>query len=203
MVKRKRADGKKADTKSRMVSTTIALLELQGYHATGLNQIIQESSTPKGSIYFHFPGGKEDLVMEAVLSAGESVRLKVLHALNSNEDLGKAIKEFILTISCELEKSDFRKGCPVAAVAVEVSATHDKLRAACEKVYESWFLLVKERFLKAGLDIESAESWTTLVWSAIEGSLILSRNQRSTRPLNIVANQFEVLISKPRILESF
>jgi TetR/AcrR family transcriptional regulator, lmrAB and yxaGH operons repressor len=188
---------RKSSSKGRMLEATVALLELQGYHATGLNQITQESSTPKGSLYFHFPGGKEQLVAEAIQLAGQAVREKVEKALDSNSSLGEAIKAFILVIACELEDSDFRRGCPVATVAMEASAVHSKLRIACEEVYASWFELVKKRLLASGMSEEAAESWTTLIWSAIEGSLLLSRNSRSTKPLETVAVQISFLLSNP------
>lgn len=178
-----------------MIETTVSLLELQGYHATGLNQILEESSAPKGSLYFHFPGGKQELAVEAIVRAGEVVKAKVSKVLQEEADLGAAIKAFITTIACDLENSDFRKGCPVANVAVEASAMYDKLRSTCEKVYESWFLLVQERLLAAGLDEPAAETWTVFIWSAVEGALLLSRNRRSTVPLNIVAQQLETILS--------
>ncbi|MGJ3247673.1 MAG: TetR/AcrR family transcriptional regulator [Elainellaceae cyanobacterium] len=186
----------KSNTKARMLETTISLIELQGYHATGLNQIVQESSTPKGSLYFHFPSGKEQLAAEAILLAGKQVKQKVEQALKSSDDLGTAIKSFVLAIACELETSDFRKGCPVATVAMEASATHDTLRQACEAVYSSWFELVSQRFITSGFDPVETESWTLFIWSAVEGSLLLSRNRRSTKPLETVANQLEILLSQ-------
>jgi len=179
-----------------MLETTISLIELQGYNATGLNQIVEESSTPKGSLYFHFPDGKEQLAAEAILMAGKQVRRKVEKALQSSEDLGTAMKSFVLAIVCELEASDFRRGCPIATVAMEASATHDKLRQACEEVYSSWFELVNQRFTATGFDKAEAESWTLFIWSAVEGSLLLSRNRRSTKPLETVATQLEMLLSQ-------
>jgi TetR/AcrR family transcriptional repressor of lmrAB and yxaGH operons len=181
-------------TKTRMLETTISLLELQGYHATGLSQIVEKSSTPKGSLYFHFPGGKQQLVVEAIVIAGDQVQQKVKVALQSGQTLGESIKNFVLTIACELQESDFRKGCPIATVAMETSATHDALRQACEQVYGSWFELVRQRLLDSGFDRDEAESWTLFIWSAVEGSLLLSRNRRDTSPLNAVANRLEQLL---------
>jgi TetR/AcrR family transcriptional repressor of lmrAB and yxaGH operons len=179
-----------------MLETTITLLELQGYHATGLNQIVAESATPKGSIYFHFPGGKEHLVAEAILLAGEQIRMKVEKELRKHTDLGDAVKAFVSVIACDLKDSEFRRGCPVAGVAMEASATNERLRSVCEQVYDSWFQLVKQRFIEDGYSTEEANSWTLFIWSSVEGGLLLSRSRRSTQPLEVVANQLQKLFSK-------
>jgi TetR/AcrR family transcriptional repressor of lmrAB and yxaGH operons len=179
-----------------MLETTIRLLEIQGYHATGLNQIVTESATPKGSIYFHFPGGKEHLVAEAILLAGERIRIKVEKELKEHTDLGEAIKAFVSVIACDLKDSDFRKGCPVAGVAMEASATHERLRTTCEQVYDSWFQLINQRLVAAGYSREEADSWTLFIWSSVEGGLLLSRSRQSTKPLETVANQLQMLFSK-------
>lgn len=177
-----------------MIVTTAELLELQGYHATGLNQVTKESATPKGSLYFHFPGGKEELAAEAILMAGAEIREKIEVTLNSADQVGEAISAFVLMLARELNDSDFRKGCPVATVAMETSATNERLRQTCEQVYLSWFALVEQRLISAEFSTAEAKAWTTLVWAAVEGSLLLSRTYRSTEPLETVAAQLKNLL---------
>ena len=63
----------KGETRERIIQTAAYLFQLQGYHATGLNQIIKESKSPRGSVYYHFPNGKEELAIEAVKYTGKSV----------------------------------------------------------------------------------------------------------------------------------
>ena len=62
-----------SDARSRILLTMARLIEKQGYHATGLNEIIRESNTPKGSLYYYFPGGKEQIGAEAILEAGKII----------------------------------------------------------------------------------------------------------------------------------
>lgn len=183
------------NTRDRMIMATAELLEIQGYHATGLNQVTKVSSTPKGSLYFHFPGGKDELASEAIRMAGAEATQKLKTALKSSEDVGKAISAFVLTLASELLASDFRKACPVAVVAMETSATNEQLRKTCEQIYQSWFSLLEQRLIEANFNPTEALDWATFVMAAIEGSLLLSRNQRSSKPLKIVAERFENLFA--------
>jgi TetR/AcrR family transcriptional regulator, lmrAB and yxaGH operons repressor len=184
------------NTRTRTIGITTLLLELQGYHATGLNQIIRESATPKGSLYFHFPGGKEELAAEALLSAGAETHLKIQAALQAGKPIGDAVAVFVLALAQDLRDSDFCQGCPVAMVAMETSATSDRLRQVCEQIYCSWFTLVEQALINAGFTNSEVKSWTTMIWASIEGALLLSRTYRSAEPLETVANQLKTLLNQ-------
>jgi len=184
-----------------MIAATVELLELQGYHATGLNQVTQTSATPKGSLYFHFPGGKEELVAESIQTAGAAIGEKIAVTLNSTELLGDAVYAFVLLLAQELQASDFRKSCPIAMVAMETAATSNRLRQACEQVYASWFALVEQRLTLAGVESTISTSLTTLIWAAIEGALLLSRTYQSTTPLETIAVQLRHLLNQEHLLD--
>lgn len=189
-------------TKARMIAATVELLELQGYHATGLNQIVKQSSTPKGSLYFHFPGGKEELAAESIMAAGIAIGHKIEAILKTGETLGEAIAAFILVVAQELQDSDFRKGCPVATVAMETSATSDHLRQVCEQIYATWIAIVERSLVAAGFEAAEAKAWTTLIWAAVEGALLLSRTSRNTEPLETVAQKFKDLLPQKNVFSS-
>ncbi|MDX2216046.1 MAG: TetR/AcrR family transcriptional regulator [Oculatellaceae cyanobacterium bins.114] len=184
------------NTKARMIAKTVDLFRVQGYHATGLNQILQESNAPKGSLYFHFPGGKEELAIAAIQLAGVTESQNMEAALNSNEDVGEAVKALILFLAEGLNSSDFRRGCPVATVAVEASATHDSLRQICEQIYREWFTLIQNRLQKSGFSADLAETWSMLILTSIEGALLLSRTQQSTHPLEAIADHLSQLLTQ-------
>ncbi|NUQ53925.1 MAG: TetR/AcrR family transcriptional regulator [Phycisphaerales bacterium] len=105
------------DSRQRAIDATAALLWRQGLRATGINQIVEESKSPRGSIYFHFPGGKEELAAAALRSAGAVMTANIRGAL-AHRDVRTAVKRFVLSYAKEMRESDFQHGCPIATVAL-------------------------------------------------------------------------------------
>src|SRR3954468_22321048 len=99
-------------TRATIVGTTAKLLRRQGYTATGLNQIIDDSGAPKGSLYFHFPGGKDDLVATALAHAADAWGEELLATLVGETDLARSLKLVGERLAKELETSGFTHGCP-------------------------------------------------------------------------------------------
>src|SRR3982751_5168753 len=97
-----------SSTRDQIIETTCDLLELQGYHATGLNKIIKESGSPKGSLYYHFPGGKEELAIEAVNHVGKIVLQRIRENLEQIENPAESIQIFIKNIALNVKLSGFR-----------------------------------------------------------------------------------------------
>ena len=124
-------------TRDHIIETTCDLLELQGYYATGLNQIIKESGSPKGSLYYHFPGGKEALAVEAVNYSGKIVLGRIRENLAQIEDASASIHTFIRNIALNVERSDFRAGGPITTIAMETASTSETLRQECDQIYNA------------------------------------------------------------------
>jgi len=99
-------------TRDQIIETTGNLLEVQGCHATGLNQILKESGAPKGSLYYYFPDGKESLTVEAIERQGKLITERIKHGLAQNGDTPAVVRSFITTIARNVEASGFRAGGP-------------------------------------------------------------------------------------------
>src|SRR5687768_11075928 len=93
-----------SDSRERLIDTAAQLMWQQGYHATGLNQIVQESGAPKGSLYFHFPGGKEQLCVEALKTAGRRITEGLEKSFVRTTDPAAALRGFVTVFARRLER---------------------------------------------------------------------------------------------------
>jgi TetR/AcrR family transcriptional regulator, lmrAB and yxaGH operons repressor len=181
------------DSRARFVETTAALLRRQGYHATGLSQIVEESGAPKGSLYFHFPGGKETLAQAALEHAGEVMHAKLAELVAGAKGPAAALRAVTNHLADELEASRFQDGCPMATVTLEAAAQVPALQAVCSASYARWQALIEGYLARAGVPPERAGSLANLVLAAVEGALLLSRAHADTKPLRAVGEQLAAL----------
>ena len=158
-----------SNVREHILQTTCDLMEKQGYHGTGLNEIVKESGAPKGSLYHYFPEGKEQIASEAVLQSGKATAERIQNGLSGNSNAAKAIHEFILNIADHVESSGF-------AAALQTA--------------------FKEKLLESGLTKIKAEELGTFITAAVEGGIILSRTHHSGDPLRTVAKHLKVLLSQ-------
>ena len=176
-----------SSARENILETTSTLLEKQGCHATGLNEIIRESGSPKGSLYYYFPDGKDQIVSEAVLQAGQALSERICANLSEN-----GLRGFILKIAESVEASNFSAGSPLTAVAMETATTNERINLACRESYAMLVSAFREYFVEQG--IEQADQMATLVTASIEGGVILSRTNHSAEPLRIVAEKLGDII---------
>ncbi|WP_441248598.1 TetR/AcrR family transcriptional regulator [Kitasatospora sp. McL0602] len=177
--------GAKGDeTRARLVQATRALMEAQGYFGTGLSQVLAESGAPRGSLYFHFPAGKDELVGQALTEAGREVS-DLIAGLSAATTTSAAVVERLMTaLGDRMEQSDFTKGCPLATVALEVSAANDPLRLICAEAYEHWQQALADLLVSEGRDPAAADATAGSVLALLEGALLLARVRRSRLPLD-------------------
>src|SRR6185437_4349017 len=103
------------------LDATGVLLRRQGYAATGLSEIVERSGAPRGSLYFHFPGGKEELAVAAMERTGEQLRRAIATLMTAPGGAGEAVSGLIGALAAGLAASDYRDGCPIATVTLETA----------------------------------------------------------------------------------
>ncbi|WP_395297749.1 TetR/AcrR family transcriptional regulator [Kitasatospora hibisci] len=172
------------ETRARLVAGTRNLIEAQGYFGTGLNQIVTESGAPRGSLYFHFPEGKDQLVAAALVQAGQEIEELLRSLAREGTDAATIIGQLTELFTARLEASDYTKGCPIATVGLEVAGSNEALRRTCAEVYNSWQQVITERLAAQGFGPAEAETTSGQALALLEGAVLLARVRRSRRPLD-------------------
>jgi AcrR family transcriptional regulator len=173
------------DTKERFIDVSADLLRRQGYAATGVNQIVRAAKAPLGSLYHHFPGGKEELGAAAIRRSGALYELLIPAIFDPAPDLVSAVRLFFEGAAAHLEESEYEDACPIATVALEISSTSEPMREACADVFESWITAGLPRFTAEGLDEATSRELVIGMICALEGAFVLARATQSIEALHV------------------
>jgi TetR/AcrR family transcriptional regulator, lmrAB and yxaGH operons repressor len=180
---------KKSDSKDRMVAAARRLFREHGYLGTALSEVVTESAAPRGSIYFHFPGGKEELATEVtLLHAGDHIA-HINRAAAATSTAGQLIEAFIGGIRDELISSHYREGCAMAPIVIESTPGSDQLSDATRRGFQDMIATLAGRLTEKNVPISRATQLATQVWTSVEGALILSRVLRSPEPFDLAIAQ--------------
>jgi TetR/AcrR family transcriptional repressor of lmrAB and yxaGH operons len=183
------------DTRTRMLDTTARLLQQRGYHGTSLNDILAASAAPRGSLYFHFPGGKDQLVLEASRAAVDRVTQHRSEVLAAASSPAAAVRAFADGIVLLLEETDYQLGCPIAPIVLDGTSEVTDLSELCRQTFEEWIGLLREAFAEAGIAKQRAEALALLTQSSFEGALLIARAYRDSSPVLTVAGEVEAMVA--------
>ncbi len=176
--------------REKIVQATVRLYREKGYANTGLNEILKLSGAPKGSLYHYFPGGKEELSVEAIATAGEVVA-NTLSDLAKKADSPRAfVAAYCQLLAGWMEGSRFKSGCPIATTVLECVPQSVAITGISQKVFKRWTNIVAEVFQASGYSQSNAGEKAEQVIVMIEGALLLSRVKQSSTPFLNLAKLF-------------
>ena len=174
-----------SDARRKMIESAVTLLAMRGLEGTAFSDVLERSGAPRGSIYHHFPGGKDQLVDAAIELAGDRA-LEVLDAVEGAPPV-EVTSYFLELWRQVLTRSDLRAGCAVLAVTVATDSP-DLLDHAAE-VFRAWRGRLAELYVAGGLDEDRARRLAITLVAASEGAVVVSRAERSLDPFEEVAAQ--------------
>src|SRR5690349_23844720 len=161
-------------SRAALVDNAATLFRRQGYAATGLNQILDEAGVKPGSLYHHFPRGKQQLAAAVVESAGSGIEHLLRRFLATGRPVADIVDRWIDLLVAGLA-GDQRDGCPIEPIATESVNASPEVRAAAGRAFASWCAAIAGRLRSDGWSAVEAEGVAVAVVALIEGALILSR----------------------------
>lgn len=178
-----------------MIDSTIVLLRERGANAVTLDAVLAHGEAPRGSLYHHFPGGRDELVLAALKRSGQSVS-GILDSTLSTGEVMAAVRRFIDFWKRALRESDYRAGCPIANTAVDSQNPVPEAAAIVVRTFAEWDERLVTALVAEGYPRPRAHRLATTIVAAIEGALLMCRAQRTTGPLDDVASEIHVLLEQ-------
>ncbi|MFG3524734.1 TetR/AcrR family transcriptional regulator [Nocardia nova] len=170
-------------TVERIVTATAELMRRQGYGATSVKQITAAARAPIGSLYHHFPQGKQQIAATALRTSGAAYIQLLPLLMDPYPDLRVAVVAAFAAAAEQIEQSGWMNMCPVGTVAGEIADSEPALREVTAEVMQSWIDQGSAYFCARGMAAPAAHTFVIAVLGALEGAFILSRTLRSTAPI--------------------
>lgn len=180
--------------RERMVASAALLIRERGAHSTAIADVLAASGAPRGSAYHYFPGGRSQLICEAVDFAAGYIAGKMAEVSGGVEVLDHLVAHY----RKHLIATEFRAGCPVLAVAIEADPDNPERTAPmidrAAAAFDSWNALIVARLVPDGITKHRAEELAVLITASLEGALVLAQAARSVDPLDVVHRQLRTLL---------
>jgi len=173
------------DSRRKMIESTVTLLAKRGLDGTSFSDVLTHSGAPRGSVYHHFPNGKDQLVDAALALAGERA-LNVLDAVDGAPPT-EVTRHFLNVWRAVLVRSGLRAGC--AVLAVTVATDSDDLLEHAASVFRAWRARLAELYVTGGMEEAKAQRLAATLVAASEGAVVVSRAEKSLEPFELVAAQ--------------
>lgn len=179
-------------TRDRMIRSSAALLRQGGLAAAGIPAVLLDSGAPRGSVYHHFPAGRDQVVAESMQWAGDQVT-EIFERLTADRPPGEAVQALCAFFAERMQRGAWASGCPVATVVLE-TGPDAPLMAIPRELYARWTATIADAITRAGAAPDTARALATTVLAAIEGALVMSRASASREPLDVVSGHLRAVI---------
>jgi TetR/AcrR family transcriptional repressor of lmrAB and yxaGH operons len=183
---------KRSDTRTKMLISAAEVMRERGAAGVTIDEVLARSGAPRGSVYYHFPDGRNQILTEALHYAGEAIAADIDDAAGRGAKV--LLRQFVDFWERVLADSDFHAGCPVVAAAIGSADDEVLLSAEAGRIFAHWRTALTWAFVADGLVESDADSLAVMSIAALEGAVVLCRSTRSIDPLRKVYDELEFLV---------
>jgi TetR/AcrR family transcriptional repressor of lmrAB and yxaGH operons len=187
-----RARTKRGDTRANMLISAAEVMRERGAAGVTIDEVLTRSGAPRGSVYYHFPDGRNQIIAEALRFAGDAITADIDDAAARGAKV--LVREFVELWERVLADSDFTAGCPVVAAAIGCADDEVRLAAEAGRIFAHWRTALTRAFVADGFAEPDADSLAVTSIAALEGAVVLCRSTHSADPLRKVHEQLEFLV---------
>jgi TetR/AcrR family transcriptional repressor of lmrAB and yxaGH operons len=182
-------------TKQRMLDSAVLLLRERGAPGVTVDAVLAHSGAPRGSVYHHFPGGRNELILGALRQAGDYIAVIVEESVAAG-DVQRTVGRFVRFWKRALTDTDYRAGCPLVAVAIDSREHIPEAADLVREIFVRWQASLSDLLVANGFPVERAGRLANLIVASIEGAIILSRAHRDLTPLDDVLTEITPLLER-------
>jgi TetR/AcrR family transcriptional repressor of lmrAB and yxaGH operons len=175
-----------------MLVSAAEVMRERGAAGVTIDEVLARSGAPRGSVYYHFPEGRNQILSEALQYAGEAIT-EVIDEAAAKGGLF-LVRQFVEFWEDLLVESDFTAGCPVVAAAIGSADDEPQLTTVAGSIFRRWRDALTRAFVSDGFDEPCAASLAIMCIASLEGAVVLCRSTRSVEPLRAVTDEIEFLI---------
>jgi len=190
------------DTKSLIIDVATKLFQQKGYKGVGLNEILKTCNISKGSLYHHFPNGKEELLIACLQSLNEEIMKDIVEMFNRYPTTEEATNVMITKLIDNFETEGTLTGYTFSSMVSEMASLSDSVRNACAKLYSEIQTIYFHKLVADGFSNDEASSNALMMTASIEGGMLLCLTQKASEPLQVIAKVLPPILKTRRFKTS-
>lgn len=179
--------------RDRMIASAVAVIGQSGPSGVTIDRILTDSAAPRGSVYHHFPGGRNEIITCAGQLASEEA-IGSYRELAADNDTAGFVDALIERWKRNLTEHDFLEGCPILALAVDDLSAVPELDGSVADTFVTWRTTLARVLERDGLPAPRSQRLATLIIAAVEGAIAMCRSTRSTSSLDDVAAELHTIV---------
>jgi AcrR family transcriptional regulator len=165
-----------------LIGAAVELFRARGYEGVGVAELLERSGAPRGSLYFHFPGGKEEIGVEAVKRVGEVVATQLRELNESGVTIDTFVERVFQETARGISDREYHASCPIAAIAAEMGTANPSLGVAVREAFAAWEQEMRNAAKTRGMSDANAAAFASAMLASIEGAMVVSKAQRCVDP---------------------
>jgi AcrR family transcriptional regulator len=179
-----------------LVYTATQLIRRAGVSGTGLRELVAEANAPWGSLQHYFPGGKDQIVDEALAwaSAFAAERVERYMAASDPPTPSGLFTVMVNQWRDDLVRNDYARGCPLVAAVADVAWKNDPLCDSISRGFDTWRTPIAAALRRMGVPRARAGALSTVMLSSLEGAIVIARARRDVGPLNTVRRELNPVL---------